>query len=1272
MATIKTLSCDLETYSSADLTKCGVYRYAESPDFEILLFAYSINEEPVQVVDVACGEEVPDKILAALADNSVEKWAYNSQFERVCLSYWLHRNYPRHFKSSGFPEDSVGNYLDPAAWKCSRIWGAYMGLPLSLKGIGAILKLDEQKMEEGADLIKYFCKPCRPTKKNGGRTRNLPKHDMSKWEIFKEYNKRDVEVELAIKAKLANFPVPDFVWDEYHLDQELNDRGILVDTTLVEQAIAIDAKTKQSLRSRMQETTGLENPNSVTQMKDWLSGIGIEAKSLDKKAVQELLSDANADDNVTDVLTCRQQLAKASVSKYRAMQQAVCADGRARGMFAFYGANRTGRWCLTGDHEVLTPEGWIRLDEWCGGLMACWNSASEAVSFQEARKVSFPYDGPMYTYTDNRIDQCSTPDHKMRVQKRSDWMDMTVEEMSHISPAIPLTGYRYHRGCANPLWIRVLIMTQADGHYKADGAVRFHFKKQRKIERCKHLLRKAEIAFVTNNYKDGSTITIPARAVPLWLREFRSKTFGFWLLDENPDIFFDELPYWDGSCPAPNSIQYTTCNKQNADIVQALAHMSGRTASIRLKKAKKDSWNDAYAVNIHLTPKNCHVIRNKPSVTDFSGTVYCAVTKTGYFLVRRNGKVWVTGNSGKIIQLQNLPQNHMPDLKEARDLVRDGNFEALELLYDNIPNVLSELIRTAFVPRPGYKYIVSDFSAIEARVLSFLAGEQWRNDLFKTGGDIYCMSASQMFGVPVAKNGVNAHLRQKGKIAELACLSFDSPVLTDHGLVPIQSVTTDMKVWDGEEWVSHEGVVYRGEREVITYDGLTATPDHLVFVEGQRDPIRFELASSRGYKLVQTGDGERAIRLSNNHIGGANIQEIPLENLCVDEVSDLQLHFMERAGRIEKTSEKEMHSLPSKEDPQMARTETDSGKAKMRESKRQRVSELWCKRDKVQLSKCNRSGTLSDPGVWLTRQEDGNRPNRHKQRLCTWESSVCGSSNKLRKSEKECPEQIRSAVLAVCPQCSDPETGTGPNSGRDHNGCRDGSVRKEEELAYHKRTARLYDIRNAGPHHRFTVSGKLVHNCGYGGSIGALKSMGALEMGLTEDELQPLVTAWREANPHITRFWWDVDAAVKKAVMYKTSVETHGFRFYYKCGMLFIDLPSGRRLSYVKPKIGMNRFGSDCVTYEGINLGKWTRLETYGPKITENLVQAVSRDILAFAMKNLRDCFIVGSVHDELIIECSPDIDLHEVCEQMGRTPPWLPGIQLRADGYECQFYMKS
>ena len=662
MDKIKELSIDLETFSDVDLKKCGVYRYAESPSFEILLFAYSVNNGPVTVIDTACGECIPDEILAALTDDSILKWAYNANFERVCLSYWLKKHCPEHFRSYSISEDTVGDYLDPSSWRCSRIWGAYMGLPLSLEGIGTVLRLTDQKMKEGKDLIKYFCVPCKPTKSNGGRTRNLPEHDQEKWSVFKSYNQRDVEVELQIKEKLAKFTVPEFIWEQYTLDQEINDRGIGVDMQLVENAIRIDAETKQSLLSQMQDQTGLENPNSVSQMKGWLSDKGIETESLDKKAVKELLTDADSD--VVEVLACRQQLAKSSVSKYKAMKNMVCTDSRARGCFMFYGASRSGRW------------------------------------------------------------------------------------------------------------------------------------------------------------------------------------------------------------------------------------------------------------------------------------------------------------AGRGIQLQNLPQNHLSDLDEARNLVRDGNFAALEMLYDNIPQVLSELIRTAFIPKPGYKYIVADFSAIEARVLSFLAGEQWRIDVFAEGKDIYCSSASKMFGVPVEKHGQNAHLRQKGKIAELAL--------------------------------------------------------------------------------------------------------------------------------------------------------------------------------------------------------------------------------------------------------------------------------------------------------------------GYGGSVGALKAMGALEMGLHEGELQPLVDMWRASNPNITAFWWAIDAAVKNAVIYKTAVDTHGFHIYYQSGMLFIDLPSGRRLCYVKPRMGVNQFGSDSVTYEGTTTGKWGRIESYGPKFVENIVQAVSRDILAYAMQTLSHCFICGHVHDELIIECDPHVSLDVICEQMGRTPPWMKGLLLRADGYECPYYQKQ
>ncbi len=642
---MESINIDIESFSSVDLSKCGVYRYASSPDFDILLFGYSVDGGDVHVVDLCQGEEIPADIVAALSDDSVIKWSYNNNFERVSLSNYF------------------GTWFEPGSWRCTMVWAAYLGLPRSLEDVGAVLGLEKQKLSEGKDLIRYFCVPCKPTKANGGRTRNLPEHDREKWERFKAYNLRDVEAEMQIQQRLSRYPVPDFVWEEYRQDQEINDRGIGVDMEMVRNAIAVDGRSKAELSAAMKELTGLENPNSVQQMKQWLSGNGVETDSLDKKAVAELMKDA--EEPLRKVLALRQQLAKSSVKKYQAMENAVCADSRAHGMFAFYGANRTGRF------------------------------------------------------------------------------------------------------------------------------------------------------------------------------------------------------------------------------------------------------------------------------------------------------------SGRIIQLQNLYKNTMPDLAQARELVRCGDFEALEILYDSVPEVLSELIRTAFVPQDGRKFIVADFSAIEARVLAWIAGERWRLKVFEGGGDIYCASASQMFHVPVEKHGVNGHLRQKGKIAELAL--------------------------------------------------------------------------------------------------------------------------------------------------------------------------------------------------------------------------------------------------------------------------------------------------------------------GYGGSVGALISMGALEMGLAEEELQPLVSAWRDSNPCITEFWWAVDRAVKECIKMRAGTETHGIRFDYQGGMLFITLFSGRRLAYVKPRIGENQFGGESVTYMGVGgTKKWERLESYGPKFVENIVQAVSRDILCYAMRTLRNCSIVAHVHDEVIIEADRRMSLPAVCEQMGRTPPWAKGLLLRADGYECDFYQKD
>ena len=658
---INMITIDIETRSDKDISKCGVYAYTDTPYFDILLFAYSIDGQPVQVVDTANGEEIPENVLAALADENVVKRAFNCNFERVCLSKYLRENYPQYFQSYSIDEDTVGDFLNPESWHCSMIHARTLGLPSSLAEVGKVLGIEQQKMTDGKALVKFFCVPYDTI--DGVPQFHNPKDYPDKWEIFKAYNKCDVEAELEIDRRLSRFPVPDFLWKEFYLDQEINDRGILVDMQLADKAIRLDAEAKAKLTAEMQRLTGVENPNSVYQLLDWLETQGYKSDSLGKAQVQELIKTAK--EPVKSVLQMRLQLSKSSVKKYTAMKNTACSDNRARGMFSFYGASRTGRW------------------------------------------------------------------------------------------------------------------------------------------------------------------------------------------------------------------------------------------------------------------------------------------------------------AGRNVQLQNLPQNHLPDLTEARELVKYSSFEDIQMLYDDVPDTLSQLIRTAFIPRQGMKFIVADFSAIEARVIAWLAGEEWRMKAFANGEDIYCASASKMFGVPVVKHGENGHLRQKGKISELAC--------------------------------------------------------------------------------------------------------------------------------------------------------------------------------------------------------------------------------------------------------------------------------------------------------------------GFGGSVGAMKAMGADSLGLSDTELKQIVTDWREASPHITELWWAVDRAVKKAVKEKTATKTHGLLFSYEAGFLFIRLPSGRRLAYAKPYIGKNKFGGESVTYMGINAQKkWDRLESYGPKFVENCVQGIARDLLMYSMQTLSQYFIVGHIHDEMIIECPKDTKLDEICQQMAITPDWAKGLLLRADGYECSFYKKD
>lgn len=952
---MKRLSIDLETYSSVDLGKSGVYKYAESEDFEILLFAYSIDDGGVKVIDLANGEIIPEEILSALNDESIEKWAFNANFERVCLSRFL------------------GKRLKPQGWYCTMIWSAYLGLPLSLEKVGEVLKLDKQKMNEGKALIRYFSIPCKPTKTNGMRTRNLPHHDLEKWSTFKEYNQRDVETEMEIKKKLSAFPIPQSEWENYWVDQNINDRGILIDEVLVDSAIKFDEILREENMDIAIELTGLENPNSPLQLKGWLNKKGLEIDSLAKKDVESALK--NTEGDIKEVLELRQELSKSSVRKYDAMKNVKGKDNRARGLIQFYGANRTGRYCLTGDHEVLTDKGWVRLDKWNGGNIACWNTIGEKISFQKSEMVKFPFSGQMVFYEDKRISQISTTEHKMYFKNhyKSEWRVGEISEMlNYAHPAIPFTGYRQVQSNLDHIQLRVLIMIQADGHYTAEGNIKLSFSKLRKVERCKSLLRKAEICFNLKEYMDKSkkryVFTIYSRHLPLWLRMFENKTFDTWLFDESADVFFDELVHWDGYQSAKNSIQYSTVNRKNADIIQAFAHLSGRACQMSIKKRSQvhNNWQDAYILDIWLRPKNAHQIQRKAKKIDYTGMVYCAMTPTGFFLVRRNGRVWVTGNSGRLIQVQNLRRNNLQDLDLARSLVRNEEYESLEMLYDSPSDVLSQLIRTAFIPKEGCRFIVSDFSAIEARVLAWLAGEDWVLNAFKNGEDIYCSTASQMFGVPVVKHGVNGDLRQKGKVATLAC--------------------------------------------------------------------------------------------------------------------------------------------------------------------------------------------------------------------------------------------------------------------------------------------------------------------GYGGSVGALKAMGAIEMGLSEDELQSIVDSWREANPNIVSLWWDIDAVVKRVVKTRIKEKYKNLVISYEKGILFIQLPSKRRLAYPKAKIGMNRFGGESIVYEGIVVGnKWDKIESYGGKFVENIVQAIARDILAEAMMRLekKGFNIVMHIHDEVVIE-SDSSSIEEINEIMSIVPIWAPGLILDADGFESEFYKKD
>ena len=784
------MGLDLETYSSAPLPRCGVYRYCDAPDFEILLFSYAFDDEPVQTIDLASGEALPPEVISALEDPNIIKVAYNAQFERVCLSRYL------------------GHWLDPHQWRCTMVMAAYLTLPGRLADAAVALGTTEKKMEEGKDLIRYFSVPCKPTKTNGGRTRNLPTDAPEKWAVYKQYNAQDVETERAIRKALEKYPLPEQEWELYALDQQINDRGVRVDKKLVKNAIAVDAVFAQAACQRAKELTGLENPGSVNQLKAWLADQNMPMESLSRKIVQEKA--AQTDGIVAELLNLRLELSKTSVKKYEAMARCVCRDGRVHGLLQFYGANRTGRW------------------------------------------------------------------------------------------------------------------------------------------------------------------------------------------------------------------------------------------------------------------------------------------------------------AGRLVQAQNLPQNHLPDLELAREIVKSGDEELLNALFASVPGTLSELIRTAFIPKDGCRFLLADFSAIEARVLAWLANEEWVLEEFRGKGKIYEATASRMFHIPqetIVKGNPNYEYRQKGKQATLSCIAEGQLVLTDHGLIRIENVKQYHRLWDGENWVSHEGVVYQGQREVMTYDGLTATADHLVWIEGQARPVYFGFAAASGAHLMRT-------------------------------------------------------------------------------------------------EYCGQAISMSTPWNALAQEEQNDHP------------------------------------LITAHQC----------------------------------TARLYDIRNAGPHHRFTVSGRLVHNCGYGGGVGALKAMGAK---MPEDEMQPLVDAWRAANPNIVAFWSALDRAARAIIRRKTSARIGKVALYWQDDKMFMRLPSGRNLCYQSPHFTENRFGSDAIGYYVPNAaGQMVVQETFGGKLAENATQAIARDILAHALLTLEKNGypVIFHVHDEAVIEMpTGQGSLEEACRLMATAPDWAEDLPLRADGEDhLAFYRKT
>lgn len=746
------LHIDIESFGTLDLRKVGMYRYAE--EAEIILFAYTFDHGEPTVIDLLAGEIIPQEVIDAMLDPAVTKWAHNAAFERVEI------------------RECLGIDIPIEQWKCTAVWAAYLGLPRQLDKLSEVLKLgDKAKLKIGKQLITKFCKPRKPTKKNPS-TRLMPADDPVNWELFKEYNRQDVVAEMEVHRKFARWPMPDSEWRMYHKDQEINDRGIRVDMRLVNQAIKLASQERETLMARAREITNLDNPNSRDQLLAWLETEDVFTQTLTKKDVEQIIG-STTNEVVLELMTIRQQLAKASVKKYEAVARSVCRDGRIRGTLLFYGAG-TGRWCLTGDHEVLTPDGWQPIAQWQGGKIATWN-ASGQIAFTKASALSFDTPGGFEAVelSSARLAQVSTAEHAMPVLDKFSGAPskLTVGEMFGKRYHLPITGVMQRTPSEDPDKVRVLVMVQADGHYTDEGHLRLHFKKLRKVERAKQLLRRVGVVHSTEHYGDRVVLGVKKRHQPLWLRMFADKTFGWWFLQEDPAVVFEELEHWDGYRCGPSSIQYSTCNRQNAEIIQALAHTSGKTAVI-LEKNRQANWNMTYVVNIWLTPGPHHELRKEHQTRTVrkDDKVYCAQTSTGYFLVRRNGKVWVTGNSGQHLQPQNMPSKGLLNPSQiaiAREMLKLDE-SVINMLFDDTAKVLSSLLRPMLIPSDGKVYAVADFSAIEGRITAWLANETWRLELFARGGKLYETSAERMFNLPPGSVKKGDPMRDKGKVSELA------------------------------------------------------------------------------------------------------------------------------------------------------------------------------------------------------------------------------------------------------------------------------------------------------------------------------------------------------------------------------------------------------------------------------------------------------------------------------------------------------------------------